>query len=95
MGLPRGYKWKVVVDPTRSGDYPGIFYGGHFRWTDIHLPCHDREAIPCPFPTGTVFENIETGERVLIRQGKILFLGNEPENRPRPTRPAFGGLQRA
>lgn len=69
--LPTGYNWKVVVDPTRSDDHPGIFYGGHFRWTDIELPPACREKIPCPFPAGTVFENIKTGERVIIRSGRV------------------------
>ncbi len=71
---PPGYYWKVVVDPTRKGDEPGIFYGGHFRWTDIVLPGWDEEArkIPCPWPSGTVFENVKTGERVVIRQGKVV-----------------------
>jgi hypothetical protein len=72
---PPGYYWKVVVDPTRSGEEPGMFYGGHFRWSDIVLPsgCH-REArrIPCPWPHGTVFENVKTGERVVIKRGKVV-----------------------
>ncbi len=69
---PPGYYWKVVVDPTRTGDEPGMFYGGHFRWMDIVLPasCHSR--IPCPWPSGTVFENIRTGERVVIKRGKVV-----------------------
>ncbi len=69
-----GYYWKVVVDPTRKGDDPGVFYGGHFRWSDIVLPDVDREArrIPCPWPNGTVFENIKTGERVVIRRGRVV-----------------------
>ncbi len=69
---PPGYYWKVVVDPTRTGDEPGMFYGGHFRWMDIVLPasCHSR--IPCPWPSGTVFENIRTGERVVIKRGRVV-----------------------
>lgn len=78
---PWGYYWKVVVDPTRTGDEPGMFYGGHFRWTDIVLPGWDEEArkIPCPWPSGTVFENIKTGERVAIKRGKVIRL---EQNRP-------------
>lgn len=73
---PQGYYWKVVVDPTRNEDDPGMFYGGHFRWTDIVLPDVDAEArrIPCPWPNGTVFENVKTGERVVIRRGRVVKL---------------------
>ena len=34
---PRGYVWKVIVDPTRKGDGPGMFFGGLFRMMDISL----------------------------------------------------------
>lgn len=73
---PQGYYWKVVVDPTRNEDDPGMFYGGHFRWTDIVLPDVDAEArrIPCPWPNGTVFEHVKTGERVVIRRGRVVRL---------------------
>ena len=69
---PQGYHWKVIHDPTRTGGHPGVFYGGHFRWMDIELPSACRAKIPCPFPTGTVFENIKTGERVVIRRGRAV-----------------------
>jgi len=68
---PQGYYWKVVVDPTRTGEDPGMFYGAHFRWTDIVLP-DNRERIPCPWPSGTVFENVRTGERIIIRRGRVV-----------------------
>lgn len=71
---PQGYHWKVVVDPTRTGDDPGMFYGGFFRWSDIELPQACNESIPCPFSSGTVFENVKTGERVVIRQGRVVKL---------------------
>jgi hypothetical protein len=71
---PQGYHWKVVVDPTRTGDDPGMFYGGFFRWSDIELPQACNESIPCPFSSGTVFENVKTGERVVIRQGRAVKL---------------------
>lgn len=76
---PQGYWWKVVHDPTRAGDEPGMFYGGHFRWADIIPPGTDRDtrSIPCPWPSGTVFENLKTGERVVIRHGRVLR-----ENKP-------------
>lgn len=71
---PPGYYWKVVVDPTRTGDEPGMFYGGYFRWSDIVISGRDKEVrtIPCPWPSGTVFENIKTGERVMIRHGRVV-----------------------
>lgn len=71
---PQGYYWKVVHDPTRTGDEPGVFYGGHFRWIDITLP-GGNERIPCPWPSGTVFENIKTGQRVVIRRGRVVREG--------------------
>jgi len=67
---PAGRCWKVVYDPTRTGEEPGVFYGGCFRWSDIMLPSGVRERIPCPFPNGTIFENVKTGERVIIARGK-------------------------
>ncbi len=86
---PQGYHWKVVVDPTRNEDDPGMFYGGHFRWTDIVLPGWGEEArkIPCPWPSGTVFENIKTGERVMIKKGSVVRLeknqlGRHADDRP-------------
>jgi len=72
---PPGYYWKVVVDPTRNGDEPGMFYGGHFRWSDIVLPSgcrNEAQHIPCPWPSGTVFEHVRTGERVVIRHGRVV-----------------------
>ncbi len=71
---PSGYWWKVVVDPTRNPDEPGMFYGAHFRWCDIVLPGYDAEnqTIPCPWPDGTVFENIKTGERVMVKRGQVI-----------------------
>jgi len=69
---PQGYHWKVVVDPTRTGEEPGMFYGGHFRWCDIVLPEGGKSRVPCPWPSGTVFEHIKTGERVVIRRGRVV-----------------------
>ena len=33
-----GYSWRVIHDPTRTGEDPGLFFGGHFRSIDIELP---------------------------------------------------------
>jgi len=61
--LPKGYDWKVVVDPTRVGYDPGCFYGRLFRWTDIapRRPSDER-----PWPEGIVFQHMRTGERVRV-----------------------------
>lgn len=71
-GVKAGYYWKVVFDPTRTGDDPGIFYGGCFRWSDIQPPTTEAQHIPCPWPSGTVFQNVRTGERVVIRRGRVV-----------------------
>ncbi len=79
-GVPAGHYWKVVEDPTRTGEDPGFFYGGCFRWSDIQPPIGaETRRIPCPWPSGTVFENIRTGERVVIRRGRVIMLGGRRE----------------
>jgi|GEM_PF-3336861 len=66
MTLPPGYNWKVVIDPTRTGFEPGLFFGGHFRWLDI------KTRGECPFPDGTVFQHIKTGEIAFVEDGKVI-----------------------
>jgi hypothetical protein len=34
---PKGFFWRVVNDPTRKGDEPGLFFGSCFRLIRIHL----------------------------------------------------------
>ncbi len=33
----RGYLWKVIADPTRKSNDPGLFYGRLFRVVDNRL----------------------------------------------------------
>lgn len=72
MTVPQGYCWKVIIDPTRKGDDPGLFYGGHFRWSDIVTPGARKEDIPCPWPNGTVFKNVKTGEVAIVQWGRVI-----------------------
>lgn len=65
--IPKGYDWKVVVDPTRTGVEPGYFYGRLFRWTDI-VPRRLSDE-PGSWPPGTEFQHLRTGERVRITYG--------------------------
>jgi hypothetical protein len=67
---PKGYFWKVVVDPTRTGENPGCFYGSLFRLLDI-LPTVDEDS---PWPDGIVFEHIETGQRLTFIDGQAKYL---------------------
>ena len=62
--VPKGYDWKVVVDPTRTGYDPGFFYGRLFRWTDI-VPRRSSDEQSC-WPAGVVFQHLRTGEKVRI-----------------------------
>lgn len=57
------YIWKVVYDPTRTGDYPGDFYGRIFRPNDIKPSVIDGDLYS--FPNGTVFLNIISGKMLL------------------------------
>ena len=67
---PKGYFWKVVVDPTRDGEDPGCFYGSLFRLLDI-LPTVDEVS---PWPDGIVFEHIETGQHLTFLNGQPKYL---------------------
>lgn len=60
----KGYEWKVVIDPTRTGDDPGYFYGNLFRWTDID-PRRIADEAPS-WPPGIVFKHQRTGEQIRI-----------------------------
>jgi hypothetical protein len=53
----RGYEWKVIIDPTRKCDDPGLFYGRLFRMIDLSL---DRDEIST-WPDGIVFEHQVAG----------------------------------
>ena len=83
-GAPsRGYEWKVVVDPTRSGDDPGFFYGRLFRMVDLRLDRDERST----WPDGIVFQHIHTRNRVAFCNGMLIdlthqkILGKKPRAR--------------
>jgi len=67
-----GYDWKVIVDPTRSADEPGLFYGGLFRMVDLRLDRDEKST----WPDGIVFEHRLTGHRLTFEKGKLLDLTN-------------------
>jgi hypothetical protein len=72
--VPKGYFWKVVQDPTRNGEDPGLFYGSHFRLLDI-LPTWDETSA---WPEGIVFEHTQTGQRLTFVDNKPVYL-NHPK----------------
>jgi hypothetical protein len=67
---PKGYFWKVVVDPTQNGEEPGCFYGSLFLLLD-NLPTVDE--VP-PWPDGIVFEHIEFGQHLTFVDGQPKYL---------------------
>lgn len=68
---PPGYYWKVVYDPTRTEDYPGDFYGGCFRICDVYPPSRRSYEFRGIWPDGIIFQNIKTGEKVVIRNQSV------------------------
>ena len=67
---PKGYLWKVVYDPTRNGEDPGLFYGSLFRMLDI-LPTKDEIS---PWPDRIIFEHIQTGQQLSFIEGQPVYL---------------------
>lgn len=84
-----GYDWKVIVDPTRSEDDPGLFYGGLFRMVDLRLDRDEKST----WPDGIVFVHKLTGQRLTFENGKLLDLTNnkvlvrKPRERTRKGKP--------
>lgn len=74
LTAPKGYLWKVVCDPTRNGEDPGLFFGSLFRLLDI-LPTWDETS---PWPDGIIFEHIKTGQRLTFVDGQSKYM-NLPE----------------
>ena len=70
--VPRGYEWKVIVDPTRNAEEPGCFYGRLFRMMDIRV---DRDEKPT-WPNGIVFEHIYSRRRLSYQKGLLLDLSD-------------------
>ena len=86
----RGYVWKVIVDPTRNEDEPGLFYGRNFRMIDIRLSRDEKST----WPEGIIFENVTSGCRLTYQNGLLMDLTNskviqkKPRVRNRSRRPA-------
>jgi len=68
----RGYVWKVILDPTRNDDDPGMFFGRLFRMIDIRLNRDEKST----WPEGIVFENVTSGCLLTFQDGKLLDLTN-------------------
>lgn len=68
----RGYEWKVVVDPTREGHDPGMFFGRLFRIFDIRINRDEKST----WPEGIVFEHIKSGHRLTYQSGLLVDLTN-------------------
>jgi hypothetical protein len=67
-----GYDWKVIIDPTRSADDSGLFYGGLFRMVDLRLDRDEKST----WPDGIVFEHKLTGQRLTFEKGILFDLTN-------------------
>jgi hypothetical protein len=68
----RGYAWKVVVDPTRDDNDPGMFFGRLFRMIDIRLNRDEKST----WPEGIVFEHVTSGCRLTYQDGLLVDLTN-------------------
>ena len=85
----RGYVWKVIMDPTRVDDDPGMFFGRLFRMIDIRLNRDEKST----WPEGIVFEHITSGCRLTYQDGLLMDLTNskviqkKPRIRDRSRRP--------
>jgi hypothetical protein len=69
---PKGYEWKVVQDPTRNGEEPGLFYGRLFRMIDIRLERDEHST----WPDGIIFQHINTRERLAFQYGLLIDIDN-------------------
>ena len=76
----RGYVWKVIMDPTRVDDDPGMFFGRLFRMIDIRLNRDEKST----WPEGIVFEHITTGCRLTYNDGLLLDLTNSKVIQKKP-----------
>ncbi len=76
----RGYVWKVIMDPTRVDDDPGMFFGRLFRMTDIRLNRDEKST----WPEGIVFEHITSGRRLTYKDGLLMDLTNSKVIQKKP-----------
>lgn len=67
--LPPGFVWKVIYDPTRNADDPGLFFGAYFRFFDLVHSSNEE----CTWPEGIIFEHKDTGVILRIRNGQIEY----------------------
>ena len=85
----RGYVWKVIMDPTRVDDDPGMFFGRLFRMIDIRINRDEKST----WPEGILFEHITSGCRLTYKDGLLIDLTNskviqkKPRIRDRSRRP--------
>jgi hypothetical protein len=68
----RGYVWKVIKDPTRGREEPGLFYGGLFRMIDIRLGRDEKST----WPDGILFEHVTSGCQLTFQKGVLVDLTN-------------------
>ena len=76
----RGYVWKVIMDPTRVDDDPGMFFGRLFRMIDIRLNRDEKST----WPEGIVFEHITSGCRLSYKDGLLMDLTNSKVIQKKP-----------
>jgi hypothetical protein len=76
----RGYVWKVIMDPTRVDDDPGMFFGRLFRMIDIRLNRDEKST----WPEGIVFEHITSGCRLTYKDGLLMDLTNSKVIQKKP-----------
>ena len=76
----RGYVWKVIVDPTRNNDDPGMFFGRLFRMIDIRLNRDEKST----WPEGIIFENVTSGCRLTYQDGLLMDLTNSKVIQKKP-----------
>ena len=76
----RGYVWKVIMDPTRVDDDPGMFFGRLFRMIDIRLNRDEKST----WPEGIVFEHITSGCRLTYKDSLLMDLTNSKVIQKKP-----------
>lgn len=76
----RGYVWKVIMDPTRVDDDPGMFFGRLFRMIDIRLNRDEKST----WPEGIVFEHITSGCHLTYKDGLLMDLTNSKVIQKKP-----------
>ena len=76
----RGYVWKVIMDPTRVDDDPGMFFGRLFRMIDIRLNRDEKST----WPEGIIFENVTSGCRLTYQDGLLMDLTNSKVIQKKP-----------